>query len=558
MNCYAQAPGKEIDCGRLDQNVGRGGASGDVNVEYREHLHQRYMRGFNSTWEFIRALEGAGELVRIEAEVDPELEVSEIAARVMKEYGPALLFERVRGSRIPLLINAYGSSRRMSMALGAESLDEISERITSLIEIKPPNSLKDALKALPELAQVRKFPPRTVKRGACQEMSFQGEDIDLFALPIIKCWPEDGGRYITLPQFITKNPETGAQNLGMYRIQVVDERTCILHSQAHHDTARHLRMYAERGITKVPCAVAIGGTSVAGYAATAPMPPELDEWILAGFLREEPVELVKAMESDLRVPAEADIVLEGYIDIEDVRIEGPFGDHTGFYTLKDEYPAFHVTTVTMRKNPVYWTTIVGLPPKEDYFLGKATERIFLNILKKTVPEIVDMNLPIFGVFHNFCFVSIRKEYPYHARKVMFALWGLGQMSLTKWIVVVDADVDVQNTDEVMFYVGANVDPERDIQIVHGPIDVLDHASNMSGHGGKIGIDATRKWESEGFPRQWPKELEMDRETVELVNRRWAEYGLPDTLKGSLVKARERSLSESDALKAGGGKIGTIE
>lgn len=516
------------------------------------------MRGFNTTWEFIQALEREGELVRITAEVDPELEISEIAIRVMREYGPALLFENVRGSRVPLLINAYGSAKRMSMALGAASLDEISERITSLLDLKPPHSIKDALKVLPNLAQVRKFPPRTVKRGACQELMFRGDEIDLLALPIIQCWPEDGGRYITLPQVITRSPETGMQNLGMYRIQVLDGNTCILHSQTHHDTARHLRQFRERGITKVPCAVAIGGASVATYAATAPMPPELDEWLLAGFLREEPIELVKSIESDLKVPAEADIVLEGYIDTEDIRVEGPFGDHTGFYTLKDEYPAFHVTTVTMRKNPVYWTTIVGQPPKEDYFLGKATERIFLNILKKTVPEIVDMNLPIFGVFHNFCFVSIRKEYPHHARKVMYALWGLGQMSLTKWIVVVDADVDVQNTDEVMFYVGANVDPERDIQIVHGPIDVLDHASDMSGHGGKIGIDATRKWASEGFPRRWPKELEMDREVIDYVSRRWSEYGLPESLKGSDEVRQRTILYEADAMKAGGGKIGTID
>jgi 4-hydroxy-3-polyprenylbenzoate decarboxylase len=295
---------------------------------------------------------------------------------------------------------------------------------------------------------------------------------------------------------------------------------------------------------------------VATYAATAPMPPELDEWLLAGFLREEPVELVKAVESDLRVPAEADIVLEGYIDLEDYGEEGPFGDHTGFYTLRDEYPKFHVTAMTMRKRPVYWTTIVGQPPKEDYFLGKATERIFLNILKKTVPEIVDMNLPIFGVFHNFCFVSIRKEYPFHARKVMFALWGLGQMSLTKYIVVVDSDVDVQNTDTVMFHVGANVDPQRDMQFVRGPIDVLDHASDMTGHGSKVGIDATRKWKSEGFPREWPKELEMTPEVIARVSSRWREYGLPDELKGSDSMLRRGVLLESHA-NSGGGKIGTI-
>lgn len=515
------------------------------------------MRGYNSTWEHIRALEAAGELVRIKAEVDPVLEVTEIATRVMRGYGPALLFERVKGSRIPLLINTYGSYRRMCMALGVETLDEISDRITSLIEIKPPTSLKESLKMLPHLAQVRKFPPRSSKSAPCQQTVLRGDQVDLGLLPIIKCWPEDGGKYITLPQVITRNPETGAQNLGMYRLQLVGKNVLLMHSQAHHDTARHLRMYRERGITKVPCAVAIGGASVATYAATAPMPPELDEWLLAGFLREEPVELVGALESDLRVPAQADIILEGYIDLEDFRTEGPFGDHTGFYTLKDEYPAFHVTTITMRENPVYCTTIVGQPPKEDYFLGKATERIFLNILKKTVPEIVDMNLPIFGVFHNFCFVSIRKEYPYHARKVMNALWGLGQMSLTKYIVVVDSDVDVQNTDTVMFYVGANVDPQRDMQFMRGPIDVLDHASDMSGLGSKVGIDATRKWKSEGFPREWPKELEMTPEVIGTVTARWAEYGLPVDLKGIDNRLRKGVLLESQA-NSGGGKIGTIE
>lgn len=515
------------------------------------------MRGYNSTWEFIRAIEAAGELVRIKTEVDPVLEIAEIATRVMRGYGPALLFERVKGSRMPLLINAYGSYRRMCMALGVESLDEISERITSLIEIKPPTSFKESLKMLPHLAQVRKFPPRTSKSAPCQQVVLRGDQVDLGLIPIIKCWPEDGGKYITLPQVITRNPESGAQNLGMYRMQLVDRNTTLMHSQSHHDTARHLRMYRERGITKVPCAIAIGGASVATYAATAPMPPELDEWLLAGFLREEPIELVQALESDLRVPAQADIILEGYIDLEDFRIEGPFGDHTGFYTLKDDYPTFHVTTMTMRQDPVYCTTIVGQPPKEDYFLGKATERIFLNILKKTVPEIVDMNLPIFGVFHNFCFVSIRKEFPYHARKVMNALWGLGQMSLTKYIVVVDSDVDVQNTDTVMFYVGANVDPQRDMQFMRGPIDVLDHASDMTGLGSKVGIDATRKWKSEGFPREWPKELEMPDEVIATVSRRWSEYGLPAELKGSDALARKGVLLESQA-NSGGGRIGSIE
>ncbi len=515
------------------------------------------MRGYNTSREFVRALEEAGELIRIRAEVDPELEVSEISSRIMADLGPALLFENVRGSSVPLLINAFGSYKRICMALGVDALDDISSRITELIEIKPPQSIRDALKLLPTLAQVRKFPPRSTRKPASQEVVYRGDQVDLTTLPIIKCWPEDGGKYITLGQVITRNPETGAQNLGMYRLQLVDARTLILHCQAHHDTARHLRLNRERGVSRVPIAIAIGGTSVSTYAATAPMPPELDEWLLAGFLRQEPVELATAIDSDLRVPAEADIVIEGYVDLDDTRIEGPFGDHTGFYTLRDEYPAIHVTAITSRKDPIYLTTIVGQPPKEDLFLGKATERIFLGILRKTVPEIVDMNLPIFGVFHNFCFVSIRKEYPYHARKVMYALWGLGQMSLTKYIVVVDADVDVQDTNTVMFHVGANVDPERDMQFARGPIDVLDHASDISGIGSKVGIDATRKWKGEGFVREWPKELAMTDEVIELVSRRWLEYGLSPDLDGG-SRRRRGVLREVDAGAPGGGRIGSID
>lgn len=516
------------------------------------------MRGYNTSRDYIKALEDAGELIRIKVEVDPELEVSEIASRVMADVGPALLFENVRGSSMPLLINAFGSRRRICMALGVDALDEISERITALIEIKPPQSIREALRLLPKVAQVRKFPPRSTTRAASQEVVHRDDQVDLTTLPIIKCWPEDGGRYITLGQVITRNPETGAQNLGMYRLQLVDGRTLILHCQAHHDTARHLRLYRERGVSHVPIAIAIGGTSVSTYAATAPMPPELDEWLLAGFLREAPVELAKAVTSDLRVPAEADIIIEGYVDLDDSRLEGPFGDHTGFYTLRDEYPALHVTAITTRHDPVYLTTIVGQPPKEDLFLGKATERIFLGILRKTVPEIVDINLPIFGVFHNFCFVSIRKEYPYHARKVMFALWGLGQMSLTKYIVVVDADVDVQNTNTVMFHMGANVDPERDMQFVRGPIDVLDHASDISGIGSKVGIDATRKWKGEGFVREWPKELAMAEEIIDLVSQRWEEYGLPLSMGNIAGRTRRGVLREVDAGASGGGRIGSID
>ncbi len=515
------------------------------------------MRGFNSTAEFVRALEKAGELVRVRTHVDPVLEISEIAARVMRAGGPALLFENVAGSKMPLLINAYGSQRRMAMALGVDSLDDVSERMTALIDLKPPTSFRESLRMLPQVAQIRNFPPRTVSKAPVHDVVLRGDEVDLTRLPIIKCWPEDGGKFITLPQVITRNPETGAQNLGMYRMQLIDRNTTFLHAQTHHDTARHLRMYRERGLTRVACAVALGGASVATYAATAPMPPELDEWILAGFLREEPIELVSALESDLRVPAQADIVLEGFIDLTDFRLEGPFGDHTGFYTLRDEYPTFHVTTMSMRRDAVYPTTIVGQPPKEDYFLGKATERIFLTILRKTVPEIVDMNLPIFGVFHNFCFVSIRKEFPFHARKVMNALWGLGQMSLSKYIVVVDSDVDVQNTDEVMFYLGANTDPMRDMQFVKGPIDVLDHASDISGAGGKVGIDATRKWASEGFPRRWPRELTMTPEVIEQVSKRWKKYGLPESLRGDDT-ARRRGVLTEDQARSGGGRIGTIE
>ncbi|MBL0332868.1 MAG: menaquinone biosynthesis decarboxylase [Chlorobiota bacterium] len=516
------------------------------------------MKGYNTTEDFIKALEAAGELIRVQKEVDPILEVSEIACRVMAMQGPALLFENVKGASMPLLINAYGSEKKMLMALGANSFNEISERMMDLLELKAPTSFKETMKMLPTIAGIRKFPPRTVKNAPCQEVTYTNNEIDLNLIPIIKCWPQDGGNFITLPQVITKSLKSGVQNVGMYRMQVIDKRTTFLHSQSHHGTAAHIREYNEAGITKIPCVVAIGGSSVSTYAATAPMPPELDEWILAGFLRNEPVDMVKAITCDLKVPAEADIILEGYIDTQDTRTEGPFGDHTGFYTLKDEYPTFHITTITTRKNPIYWTTIVGRPPKEDYFLGKATERIFLNILKKTVPEIVDMNLPVFGVFHNFCFVSIRKEYPYHARKVMNALWGLGQMSLTKYLVVVDSDIDVQNTNEVLFYVGANVDPQRDMQFTRGPIDVLDHASDIMGIGSKVGIDATRKWDGEGFKRLWPKDLKMDKEVVESVTSKWLEYGIPEKLMAGVEIVRgEKLLTELEA-RSGGGKIGNIE
>ncbi len=474
---------------------------------------------------FVRELEQRGWLRRVGVEVDPALEITEITDRVTKAGGPALLFENVKGSQFPLLINTYGSEDRMCLALGVSGLDDAAQRVQALIKPQIPTSLMEKLRKLPELAQLGRLPPRVVKRGVCQEVVHK-EDADLFALPALKCWPEDGGRYITLGGVFTKNPETQERNVGMYRVQLFEPKLAAMHWHPHHDGARHWRMYRERG-ERMPVAIALGGPAVLPYAATCPLPPGIDECLFAGFLQGAPLELVPGVtQPTIEVPAAAEFVIEGYIDPqESLILEGPFGDHTGFYSLADYFPRLHVTAITHRQRPIYPATIVGKPPQEDYWLGKATERIFLPLLQMIAPDVLDYDLPMFGCFHNCAFVKIRKEYPHQARRIMHAIWGAGQMALTKIIIVVDEHVDVHDQDAVMFQLCSNVDPRRDIEMVQGPVDILDHASPECGTGSKLGIDATRKIAGEGQVREWPAELEMSPAVRELVTRRWREYGL---------------------------------
>jgi len=471
--------------------------------------------------EFINVLETRGLLKRIKTEVDPELEITEIYDRVVKKGGPALLFEKVKGSEFPLLINAFGSQERMNLALQVADLDEIADRIQKIIDSAIPESLLEKFKALGTLNQLAKMFPRKVKEAPSQEIV--EEDVDLFRLPVLKCWPQDGGRFITLPLVITKDPITGKQNMGMYRMQIYDKKTTGMHWHIHKDGAENYRRGKTLGRMEV--AVALGGDPALIYSATAPLPKDIDEMLFAGFLRQSPIEVVKAKTVDLFVPAHAEFILEGYVDFEELRTEGPFGDHTGFYSLAEDYPVFHVECITRKKSPVYPATVVGKPPMEDCFLAKATERIFLPLLKMMFPEIVDVNMPIEGSFHNFAIVSIKKSYPGHARKIINALWGMGQMMFTKIILVMDNDVNVHDLAEVAWKAFNNIDPERDIMVSKGPLDVLDHSSNLVGYGGKMGIDATRKWKSEGYQRQWPEEIKMDEKVREYVSKRWKEYGI---------------------------------
>jgi 4-hydroxy-3-polyprenylbenzoate decarboxylase len=473
--------------------------------------------------EFIKLLEQKGLLKRVSAEVDPVLEIAEINDRVVKRGGPALLFENPKGSKVPCVVNLFGSFERMKLALGVEDLDDVGREILEFLEPEIPTNIIEKLKALPKLKKLADFLPKYVNTGPCKDVVMR-DDPSLDALPVLKTWPGDGGPFITLPMVFTKDPETGARNCGMYRMQVFDSKTTGMHWHMHKDGASHFRKAEARG-ERLPVAVAVGADPAVMYSATAPLPPDVDEMLLAGFLRKSPVEMVKCETVPLEVPANAEIVLEGYCEPGERRAEGPFGDHTGYYSLVDEFPVFHVTCVTTRKDAIYPATIVGKPPMEDCYMGKATERIFLPLIKKTLPEVVDVNLPLEGVFHNIAIVSIDKRYPGHARKVMYALWGMGQMSFTKMIVVVDKWVDVQDASEVVWRIGNNVDPKRDTVIVEGPLDVLEHASPIPAYGGKMGIDATRKLSSEGFQREWPPDIVMSSEIKALVDRRWEEYGL---------------------------------
>lgn len=469
---------------------------------------------------FIKTLEDKKLLKRIKTEVDSELEITEIADRVTKLGGPALLFEHVKGSDYPLLINTFGSYERMNLALGVKSLDEIAENISCLLDVTNYTGLVNKIRSAPKLLRLSMLFPRKILSAACHEVI---EQPDLNRLPILKCWPKDGGRFITLPLVITKDPETGIQNMGMYRLQVYDSKTTGMHWHMHKDGQEIFCKYKSKG--RMPVSVALGCDPAVIYAATAPVPKFIDEMLFAGFLRGTPVETVRCITNDIYVPANAEFILEGYVDTSEMREEGPFGDHTGYYSLKGQYPVFHIEMITRRKHPIYPATIVGRPPMEDCFFGKATERIFLPLIKMQCPEIKDMNFPIEGVFHNCVVVSIKKSYPGQARKVMNCLWGMGQMMYTKMIVVVDENVDPHDLSVVAWKVFNNIDAKRDLVINEGPLDVLDHASPKPCYGNKLGIDATKKWPSEGYDREWPDEIEMDKDIKELVSRRWAEYGI---------------------------------
>jgi 4-hydroxy-3-polyprenylbenzoate decarboxylase len=540
---------------------------------------------FDDLRQWIAALDRAGELKRIQTEVDPILEIAEITDRVSKSRdsrnhpgGRALLFQKVKGyPGSPLLINQFGSEARMKLALGVNSLDEVADRIRAFMDVKSPQGFLDKLKMLPLLAEAGKFFPRTVPTGPCKEV-IKRDNFSLVDFPILQCWPQDAGRFITLPCVTTRDPKSGKRNLGMYRMQVFDGRTAGMHWQRQKIGAEHYREALRRAAAetesgagsdrvgtgaaarpagqspaahhsseaarcavdimarssggsvladgdrpggRMDVAVAIGTDPAVTFSAIVPAPPDIEEYLIAGFLRGAPVDLVKCETVDLEVPATSEIVLEGYVQLDELRTEGPFGDHTGFYSLEDLYPVFHVTCITHRKDPIYATTIVGKPPQEDAYMGKAVERIFLPLMKLTLPELVDINLPVEGIFHNLMIVSIRKSYPGQARKVMNAIWSLGQAMFTKCVIVVDEDVNVQNLGDVTLKVLNHIDPERDIQFTLGPIDSLDHAARLPNYGSKMGIDATRKWASEGFTRPWPDEIVMDAKTKTLVDSKWA-------------------------------------
>ena len=472
---------------------------------------------------FIARLDAAGQLRRVRAEVSADLEIAEIASRLAASGGPAALFENVAGHTMPVLVGAFASAERMAWALGGASLDEVAGRLAAMV--RPPAAdagLLQKLKSAPRLLHLAAAAPRTVRSGPCQDV-VHTDDADLGRLPILRCWPGDGGPYVTLGQVYTTDPDGKNRNVGMYRLQVFGPRACGMHWHRDHDGARNYRAWAERG-QAMPVAVALGGDPAVTYAATAPLPYGMDELVLAGILRGEAVRVVRGATVPIEVPADAEIVIEGTVDPRETAIEGPFGDHTGYYSTADRYPVLRVTAITHRRDAIYPTTVVGRYPKEDCWLAKATERLFLPVIRTFVPEVVDLNLPLFGVFHNWAFVSIRKTHPYQARKVMHALWGLGQMMYTKYLVVVDETVNVQDTDEVLWRVGAEADPRRDTVLTTGPADVLDHAAPLDAPPGKLGIDATRKLPEEAGGRPWPEPIVPDPEAAARVARRWKEYG----------------------------------
>lgn len=485
---------------------------------------------FQDLREFIALLEKRNQLVRVRAQVSAELEITEITDRMSKlapAENKALLFENVAGSRVPVLINALGSAERMAWALGVENLEALNEKLAKLIDPRLPKDMgqmigrgRDMLGALKGVG----LRPRKARSGPVQEV-VEKDNPSLSFLPILKCWPKDGGPFITLPQVITRNPQTGARNVGMYRLQVVDERTLIVHWQRHKGGAEHEARARALQQTRIPAAVVLGSDPASIWSASAPLPPEIDEYMLAGYLRGEPVTFVNCVTQPLEVPANAEVVIEGYVDLADYRDEGPFGDHTGYYTPVERFPAFHVTAVTHRREPIYPATVVGIPPMEDVWMGKATERLFLPLIRMVMPEVLDINMPAEGVFHNLVIVSVQKRFPGHARKVMHGLWGMGLLTLAKAVMVVDEWVDAQNLSQVAWQVLGNVDWSRDLLLTTGPVDQLDHASYQPLYGGKIGIDATAKWPEEGYTRGWPEAVQMSPDVVEKVEKIWKQIGV---------------------------------
>ncbi|MFP4381702.1 MAG: menaquinone biosynthesis decarboxylase [Candidatus Sumerlaeia bacterium] len=474
--------------------------------------------------EYMAALEEAGDLRRIDAPVDPCLEATAFADRAVKSGGPALLFQNPQNSRFPLAVNLFGSEARMGRILGTDDPASISRRYLALIEGAGPRSILDKVKMAPQLMQMSQALPKTVKRAACQEVVMEKPSFDPF--PILKCWPEDGGPTITLPMVFTRDPETGAPNCGMYRMQIYDSRTSGMHWHIHKGGAEHYRKACARG-ERLPVAVTVGGPPLAIFASMCPLPPDLDEMLFTGLIGNRAVEMVKCKTCDILVPAESEIVFEGYVEPGELRTEGPFGDHTGFYSLADDYPVFHLTAVTHRRDAVYPATVVGRPPMEDCYMAQAVERLFLPVIQKQFPEIVDVHMPFAGVFHNMVLVSIKKAYPGHARKIMHGLWGLGQMMFTKVFVITDADVNLHDYGETAWKVLNHIDPERDMEFVMGPVDALDHASRLPHYGSHVGIDATRKWPEEGFERDWPDEMQLPQSVLDKVDRLWREAGLGD-------------------------------
>ena len=477
---------------------------------------------FKNLQSVIKDFEERGQLVRIKEPLSPKFEMTEVTDRVVKKEGPALLFENPKGYDIPVLTNLYGSLDRIRSIFNIQELDDLGAGFARFLEMAPPKGWVEKLKLLPVLKEVADLFPKSVKHAPCQEV-VNTENPDLSLLPVLTCWPYDGGPFITLPLVITRHPITGKRNMGMYRMQVYDGRTAGMHWHIHKDGAAHYREASPEGL--FPVAVAIGADPVTTYCATAPLPDGVDELILSGFLRGKAVEMATCVTCDLEVPAESQFILEGYIQPGETKTEGPFGDHTGYYSPADRYPVFHLTAMTHRKDPVYPATIVGYPPMEDQWLGKVTERLFLPLIRQQLPEIVDMNLPVEGCFHNLCFVSIDKRYPGHAHKVMQAIWGLGQMMFTKMIFVFDREVNVQDLSQVLFHLGGNVDPARDLVQVKGPVDALDHASCLPHMGTKMGLDCTAKWPSEGYERSWPDLIRMSSDVVNRVDGLWKRLGL---------------------------------